>query len=67
MDYTIKVKMDNGKEAVVHVRADNTEEAFERAKLSYPNWQNLLLEKSWDPSKLSEWEELPPDEDPSDY
>lgn len=58
VDYTIKVKMDNGKEAVVHVRAENSQEAFERAKLTYPNWQNLFLEASWDPTNKMEWEDL---------
>lgn len=52
MEYTIKVKMDNGKEAVVHCTAKTSEEAFERAKLTYPNWQNLHLEQSYEPSKF---------------
>lgn len=42
--YLIKIVRENGKEAYSNIYAKDSWEAFEKVKLTYPDWKSLTLE-----------------------
>ncbi len=50
LEFFLKIITEDGREVLMNLSANDSVEAFERAKTMYPTWKSILLEESHDPN-----------------